>query len=224
MNELTLTYPLCIARGGRGPTVFTTPSRFLNEIDESLFERGEIESDTGRRGQAIPGRAIAGRPQGLNAAGDIDDGRGRSSGGLVMTRLDRGWPSFVLAVVVGDAARRARAADDAASRPRPLPHPGRGRGDRARRAAGRAEDGQPDPVRHRQQRHRGVRRAGPVRPQGLLHVTSHGYEVAKDGFGYRGKALRGHRGRLGADRDPAAATSPSGSTASRARASIATAS
>ena len=29
MNELTLTYPLCIPRGGRGPTVFTTPSRFL---------------------------------------------------------------------------------------------------------------------------------------------------------------------------------------------------
>ena len=35
MNELTLTYPLTMARGGRGPTVFTTPSRFLTEIDES---------------------------------------------------------------------------------------------------------------------------------------------------------------------------------------------
>jgi DNA helicase-2/ATP-dependent DNA helicase PcrA len=45
MNELTLTYPLCIPRGGRGPTVFTTPSRFLAEIDESLFERGEIEPE-----------------------------------------------------------------------------------------------------------------------------------------------------------------------------------
>ena len=44
MNELTLTYPLCIPRG-RGPTVFTMPSRFLNEIDESLLERAEIESD-----------------------------------------------------------------------------------------------------------------------------------------------------------------------------------
>ena len=43
MNELTLTYPLTIARGGRGPTVFTTPSRFLTEIDDSLVERGEIE-------------------------------------------------------------------------------------------------------------------------------------------------------------------------------------
>jgi DNA helicase-2/ATP-dependent DNA helicase PcrA len=46
MNELTLTYPLCIPRGARGPTVFTRPSRFLDELDESLFERGEIELET----------------------------------------------------------------------------------------------------------------------------------------------------------------------------------
>jgi DNA helicase-2/ATP-dependent DNA helicase PcrA len=45
MNELTLTYPLCMARGGRGPTVFTQPSRFLRELDETLYERGEIELD-----------------------------------------------------------------------------------------------------------------------------------------------------------------------------------
>ncbi len=45
MNELTLTYPLCLPRD-RGPTVITTPSRFLAEIDESLIERGEIESDS----------------------------------------------------------------------------------------------------------------------------------------------------------------------------------
>ena len=47
MNELTLTYPLTIARGGRGPTVFTLPSRFLTEIDDSLVERAEIEIETG---------------------------------------------------------------------------------------------------------------------------------------------------------------------------------
>jgi DNA helicase-2/ATP-dependent DNA helicase PcrA len=47
MNELTLTYPLCIPRGGRGPTVLTTPSRFVAEIDESLIERGEIEVEEG---------------------------------------------------------------------------------------------------------------------------------------------------------------------------------
>jgi DNA helicase II / ATP-dependent DNA helicase PcrA len=47
MNELTLTYPLTIARGGRGPTVFTLPSRFLTEIDDSLVERAEIEFDRG---------------------------------------------------------------------------------------------------------------------------------------------------------------------------------
>jgi DNA helicase II / ATP-dependent DNA helicase PcrA len=45
MNELTLTYPLCIPRG-RGPTIFTMPSRFLSEIDEALLECAEIESDS----------------------------------------------------------------------------------------------------------------------------------------------------------------------------------
>jgi DNA helicase II / ATP-dependent DNA helicase PcrA len=43
MNELTLTYPVTIAMAGRGSTVFTTPSRFLTEIDQVLLERGEIE-------------------------------------------------------------------------------------------------------------------------------------------------------------------------------------
>jgi DNA helicase II / ATP-dependent DNA helicase PcrA len=47
MNELTLTYPLTIARGGRGPTVFALPSRFLTEIDDSLVERAEIEIERG---------------------------------------------------------------------------------------------------------------------------------------------------------------------------------
>jgi DNA helicase-2/ATP-dependent DNA helicase PcrA len=45
MNELTLTYPLTISRGGRGPTVFTTPSIFLTEIDSTLYERAEVEAD-----------------------------------------------------------------------------------------------------------------------------------------------------------------------------------
>ena len=43
MNELTLTYPSTISRGGYGPLVFTTPSRFLAELDEGLFERAEME-------------------------------------------------------------------------------------------------------------------------------------------------------------------------------------
>ena len=45
MNELTLPYPLTMARGGRGPTVFTMPSRFLSEIDECLVERAEVQSE-----------------------------------------------------------------------------------------------------------------------------------------------------------------------------------
>ena len=46
-NELTLTYPLTIALGGRGPNVFTQPSRFLTEIDAGLLERGAIERPAG---------------------------------------------------------------------------------------------------------------------------------------------------------------------------------
>lgn len=45
MNELTLTYPLTISLGGRGPTVFTMPSPFLTEIDNALYERAEVETD-----------------------------------------------------------------------------------------------------------------------------------------------------------------------------------
>jgi DNA helicase-2/ATP-dependent DNA helicase PcrA len=47
MNELTLSYPLSPPRGARGPIVFTTPSRFLLELDEGLFERGQVESGSG---------------------------------------------------------------------------------------------------------------------------------------------------------------------------------
>jgi DNA helicase-2/ATP-dependent DNA helicase PcrA len=50
MNELTLTFPATIAFAGRGPTVFTTPSRFLTEIDQELFERAEIEIQSSARG------------------------------------------------------------------------------------------------------------------------------------------------------------------------------
>jgi DNA helicase-2/ATP-dependent DNA helicase PcrA len=45
MNELTLTYPLTMVRGGRGPTFLTVPSRFLTEVDATLVERAEIEVD-----------------------------------------------------------------------------------------------------------------------------------------------------------------------------------
>ena len=47
MNELTLTYPLTLARGGYGPSVLTIPSRFLTEIDAELFEPVEISRDRG---------------------------------------------------------------------------------------------------------------------------------------------------------------------------------
>lgn len=45
MDELYLTYPLTLSRGGRGPTVIATPSRFLTEIDPDLVEQAVLETD-----------------------------------------------------------------------------------------------------------------------------------------------------------------------------------
>jgi DNA helicase-2/ATP-dependent DNA helicase PcrA len=45
MNELTLTYPSSISRGGYGPMVFTAPSRFLTEVDEELLERALVDHE-----------------------------------------------------------------------------------------------------------------------------------------------------------------------------------
>ncbi len=45
MDELTMTYPLTVSRGGRGPTLVTTPSRFLTEVDPSLYETATVESE-----------------------------------------------------------------------------------------------------------------------------------------------------------------------------------
>lgn len=44
-DELMLTHPATISRGGYGPTVFSTPSRFLTEIDPGLYERVELERE-----------------------------------------------------------------------------------------------------------------------------------------------------------------------------------
>ncbi len=45
MDELYLTYPLMMARGGRGPSVLTTRSRFLSEVAPSLYEPVVLETD-----------------------------------------------------------------------------------------------------------------------------------------------------------------------------------
>jgi DNA helicase-2/ATP-dependent DNA helicase PcrA len=56
MDELYLTYPLTVARGGRGPFVLTRPSRFLTEVDPELYESAvverDIDIDLGARGPA----------------------------------------------------------------------------------------------------------------------------------------------------------------------------
>ena len=46
MDELYLTYPLTMARGGRGPTVLTKPSRFLKEIAPEFYEDVILERET----------------------------------------------------------------------------------------------------------------------------------------------------------------------------------
>ena len=45
MDELYLTYPLTLPRGGRGPTLVTRPSRFLTEIDPELSEQASLETE-----------------------------------------------------------------------------------------------------------------------------------------------------------------------------------
>jgi DNA helicase-2/ATP-dependent DNA helicase PcrA len=49
MDELTLTYPLLIARGGYGPNTLTRPSRFLKEVDSKLYEQVVKRSDRDAR-------------------------------------------------------------------------------------------------------------------------------------------------------------------------------
>ncbi|MGE3818495.1 MAG: ATP-dependent helicase [Isosphaeraceae bacterium] len=45
MDELYLTYPMTVSRGGRGPNVLTRPSRFLTEIPPDLYEPAVVERD-----------------------------------------------------------------------------------------------------------------------------------------------------------------------------------
>ncbi|WP_435016872.1 ATP-dependent helicase [Tundrisphaera sp. TA3] len=45
MDELTLTYPLTLPRGGRGPTLITKPSRFITELVADLYESATIETE-----------------------------------------------------------------------------------------------------------------------------------------------------------------------------------
>jgi DNA helicase-2/ATP-dependent DNA helicase PcrA len=45
MDELYLTYPLTLPRGPKGPTQVTRPSRFITEVDESLYEQATLESE-----------------------------------------------------------------------------------------------------------------------------------------------------------------------------------
>jgi DNA helicase-2/ATP-dependent DNA helicase PcrA len=45
MDELYLIYPLMISRGGRGPNVVATPSRFLTEVESALYESVVLETE-----------------------------------------------------------------------------------------------------------------------------------------------------------------------------------
>ncbi len=48
MDELTLTYPQVMNRGARGPIYITSPSRFISEVDDSLYEEAVIDNDVDR--------------------------------------------------------------------------------------------------------------------------------------------------------------------------------
>jgi DNA helicase-2/ATP-dependent DNA helicase PcrA len=45
MDELYLTYPLSVSRGGRGMFALATPSRFVTEVSAELYEPAVIEHD-----------------------------------------------------------------------------------------------------------------------------------------------------------------------------------
>jgi DNA helicase-2/ATP-dependent DNA helicase PcrA len=59
MDELFLTYPTTIARGGRGPVILTTKSRFLTEVDPELYESVSVEREIDL---TSPGFGTAGGP------------------------------------------------------------------------------------------------------------------------------------------------------------------
>jgi DNA helicase-2/ATP-dependent DNA helicase PcrA len=59
MNDLTLSYPLQVARGGYGPISFTRASRFLKELDEKLYvtvAAGSQRESSWRGGRAFRDR------------------------------------------------------------------------------------------------------------------------------------------------------------------------
>jgi len=45
MDEVYLTYPLMVSRGGYGPSTLTRPSRFLKEVDPALYEPAVLEAE-----------------------------------------------------------------------------------------------------------------------------------------------------------------------------------
>jgi ATP-dependent DNA helicase UvrD/PcrA len=53
-DEITLTYPLTVLRGGRGSSVLTIPSRFLTEIDTELYETAQIEPEIALDWSSLP--------------------------------------------------------------------------------------------------------------------------------------------------------------------------
>ena len=180
MNELTLTYPLDHPSRRPGPDRLHHAQPIPHRDRRSAGRAGGDRSRTiDLDGQSMVEMSRGGR--GKTRTESMDRGQDDPTGELVM--IDS-W-KLVPAAGIRDVPGARLAADGnppAATRMnRVAKAPSRrhssqvfriqvvDEGDRTWRPAGRAEDGQPDPICHGQQRHRGVRRARPLQSQGLLH-------------------------------------------------------
>ena len=229
MNELTLTYPSTITRGGYGPMVFTTPSRFLTEIDDDLFERAELEHEFERLdddedddGSAASARAPAAVAQAAVVTRLPAERSDRHELESRSVRLAPASPSWLGVWLCRRTSRPGtRQAQPANVRPFRIEVVD----DETGRGVPLVELRTVNQIRYVTDSNGIVAfdEPGLLGQKVFFHVKSHGYEYPKDGFGNRGVALETQAGRIGPDQDQAAQHRPAALPGDRERESIATA-